>query len=61
MSDAEQEEELIRKALSKVNEIRAIRNERRIQVIICNIRGTIMCILKTILSFKKQLSCGVAG
>lgn len=32
VSDAQQEEELIRKALSKINEIRAIRNERRIQV-----------------------------
>lgn len=31
VSDAEQEEDLIRKALTKVNEIRAIRNERRIQ------------------------------
>ncbi|XP_012258780.1 SAGA-associated factor 29 isoform X1 [Athalia rosae] len=31
VSDAQQEEELIRKALAKINEIRAIRNERRIQ------------------------------
>ncbi|XP_047113011.1 SAGA-associated factor 29 isoform X3 [Schistocerca piceifrons] len=31
VSDAAQEEELIRNALNKVNEIRAIRNERRIQ------------------------------
>lgn len=31
MADAEQEEELIRNALTKVNEIRSIRNERRIQ------------------------------
>ncbi|KAG7206188.1 hypothetical protein KM043_003580 [Ampulex compressa] len=29
--DAQQEEETLRKALSKINEIRAIRNERRIQ------------------------------
>lgn len=31
VADAEQEEELIRTALTKVNEIRSIRNERRIQ------------------------------
>lgn len=31
IADAEHEEELLRKALSKVNEIRSIRNERRIQ------------------------------
>ena len=31
VADAEQEEELIRSALTKVNEIRSIRNERRIQ------------------------------
>ncbi|XP_015609881.1 SAGA-associated factor 29-like [Cephus cinctus] len=31
VSDAQQEEDLIRKALSKISEIRAIRNERRIQ------------------------------
>ncbi|XP_026285359.1 SAGA-associated factor 29 isoform X2 [Frankliniella occidentalis] len=31
VADAEREEDLIRKALTKVNEIRAIRNERRIQ------------------------------
>lgn len=31
VTDAQQEEETLRKALSKINEIRAIRNERRIQ------------------------------
>ncbi|XP_008548731.1 SAGA-associated factor 29 [Microplitis demolitor] len=31
IQDAQQEEELLRSALSKINEIRAIRNERRIQ------------------------------
>ncbi|XP_069681870.1 SAGA-associated factor 29 isoform X1 [Periplaneta americana] len=31
VADAEQEEELIRSALAKVNEIRSIRNERRLQ------------------------------
>ncbi|XP_012276540.1 SAGA-associated factor 29 [Orussus abietinus] len=31
VSDTQQEEELLRKALTKINEIRAIRNERRIQ------------------------------
>lgn len=31
MSDAQQEEEILRKALSKINKIRTIRNERRIQ------------------------------
>ncbi|XP_029671347.1 SAGA-associated factor 29 [Formica exsecta] len=31
MTDAQQEEEILRKALSKINEIRTIRNERRIQ------------------------------
>lgn len=30
--DAQQEEDLLRKALEKINEIRSIRNERRIQV-----------------------------
>lgn len=33
VSDAEKEEELIRKALSKIYEIRVIRHERRIQVV----------------------------
>jgi len=32
VADAEQEEELLRAALIKVNEIRTIRNERRLQV-----------------------------
>ncbi|KAK2589026.1 hypothetical protein KPH14_001869 [Odynerus spinipes] len=31
VTDAQQEEEILRKALGKINEIRAIRNERRIQ------------------------------
>lgn len=31
VGDAQQEEEILRKALGKINEIRAIRNERRIQ------------------------------
>ncbi|KAJ8670669.1 hypothetical protein QAD02_001928 [Eretmocerus hayati] len=31
VADAQQEEELLRKALEKINEIRSIRNERRIQ------------------------------
>lgn len=31
VTDAQQEEEILRKALCKINEIRAIRNERRIQ------------------------------
>lgn len=31
INDAQQEEEVLRKALSKINEIRTIRNERRIQ------------------------------
>jgi len=31
VTDAQQEEEILRKALSKINEIRTIRNERRIQ------------------------------
>lgn len=31
ITDAQQEEEILRKALGKINEIRAIRNERRIQ------------------------------
>lgn len=31
ISDSQQEEEILRKALGKINEIRAIRNERRIQ------------------------------
>jgi hypothetical protein len=33
VADAEKEEDLIRKALSKIYEIRVIRHERRIQVI----------------------------
>ena len=32
--DAQKEEEILRKALEKINEIRTIRNERRIQVIV---------------------------
>lgn len=32
VQDAQREEDLLRKALVKINEIRAIRNERRIQV-----------------------------
>jgi hypothetical protein len=32
VDDAQQEEELLRKTLDKINEIRSIRNERRIQV-----------------------------
>ena len=32
VSDAQKEEELLRKVLEKINEIRSIRNERRIQV-----------------------------
>ena len=32
VTDAEKEEELIRKALAKIDEIRVIRNERRILV-----------------------------
>ena len=34
VADAEKEEDLIRKALSKIYEIRVIRHERRIQVIV---------------------------
>ena len=34
VADAEKEEDLIRKALSKIYEIRVIRHERRIQVIL---------------------------
>ncbi len=38
VADAEKEEDLIRKALSKIYEIRVIRHERRIQVILKNVR-----------------------
>lgn len=34
VADAQVEEDLLRKALEKINEIRSIRNERRIQVFI---------------------------
>lgn len=37
VADAEKEEDLIRKALSKIYEIRVIRHERRIQVIPKNV------------------------
>lgn len=32
IADAQQEEEILRKALGKINDVRSIRNERRIQV-----------------------------
>lgn len=51
VTDAQQEEEILREALSKINEIRTIRNERRIQARIAGNketirRGTLMKMLK---------------
>lgn len=40
IEDARQEEELLRKALEKINDIRSIRNERRIQAKIIILSAT---------------------
>lgn len=57
VTDAQQEEEILRKALGKINEIRAIRNERRIQARNAGNKETIRrgALMKMVLSTAQTL------
>lgn len=57
VGDAQQEEEILRKALGKINEIRAIRNERRIQARNAGNKETIRrgALMKMVLSIAQTL------
>lgn len=57
VTDAQQEEDILRKALNKINEIRAIRNERRIQARNAGNKETIRrgALMKMVLSTAQTL------